>query len=735
MTLINWEPDNEYIQTGMNKNVTQTYTNITMQMKSLRYFPQNTNTPNCYSFITDEIEKYIVRASFYYGNYDGLMKPPTFNVSVNGFKWMTVVTSSSQDKPIVIEAIFSSGHDSMQVCVESSKDGDVPFISSLEVVQLPFITYGMIDLGSAFLLQQRATFGRREDVVYTRDFTGDMYNRIWKAEGFPNYNNISTSPQFIDIYVDNEPPNTVVANAIEASSLFDPIILSFNPSQTNQSLCAILYFIEVSNSRQMDDSREFQIDIGRTKNAWTVNLQPGISVVATLYHEWVDGPVNITMKAVQGSSLPPLINAMEVYTTMKMHSLPSPPPSYASLIEMAIWIALFLLMIFNQAYSQSEYGFLNVDCGEEGGYIDDKNITWSADYGYAKQGYKQTIDKSSKENYPMNTLRVFPYMNKNCYILPAFIQQKYLLRAGFFYGNYDGLSRPPIFDLQFDANSWTTVFTSNDQPVFYEAVIIAKWHNINVCLQRTRRDDVPFISSLQIMQLLPGMYTNMKNDHALFKEYRLNFGSDQIVRFFSYPDDKYGRIWEAAPKNNYKDLTADFQTLLSTVNDDPPNAAMRTAIQSKSPSDPILLSFNLKEFARPLYIALYFTEVSKLKPRQNRTFDIYISGQDFNLKLSPVYQKCNEVHGYVVPTPGMSKIILSLVASENSNMPPILNAMELFSVSETVSNGTAPQDVFGLGLITQFSSRLSQWNGDPCLPVPFDWIACNQDNPSRITAL
>ncbi|KAM0953625.1 putative Malectin-like domain-containing protein [Dioscorea sansibarensis] len=197
---------------------------------------------------------------------------------------------------------------------------------------------------------------------------------------------------------------------------------------------------------------------------------------------------------------------------------------------MALRIALFMLIIFNQAYSQSDYGYLSVDCGEEGGYIDDKSITWSSDYGYAKQGYQQTINKSIERNDPMNTLRVFPYMSKNCYILPAFIQQKYLLRAGFFYGNYDGLSRPPIFDLQFDANSWRTVFTSNDKPVFYETVIIAKRHNISVCLQRTRQDEVPFISSLQIMQLLPGMYTDMNNDHALFKEYRLNFGSNQAVR-------------------------------------------------------------------------------------------------------------------------------------------------------------------------------------------------------------
>ncbi|KAJ0979413.1 hypothetical protein J5N97_014887 [Dioscorea zingiberensis] len=323
--LINWETDTEYIQTGKNKNVTEMYTNITMQMKTLRYFPENTS-PNCYSFLTDGIEKYIVRASFYYGNYDGLMKPPTFNVSVNGFKWMTVVTNSSQDEePIVIEGIFSPGADQMQVCLESPQDGDVPFISSLEVVQLPFNTYyRLIELRTAFLLQQRATFGREEDVVYTGNFTGDRFNRIWKAKGFPNHTNMSTSLQYSYYYVDNQPPYAVLENAIEAPSLLDPIILSFNLSQTNQSLCAMLYFLEINNSRKVNDSREFQINIGGQKNTTTVNLQLGEPVLVTLYPEWVVGPVNITMSAVQGSTLPPMINAMEVYTVMEMYSVPSP---------------------------------------------------------------------------------------------------------------------------------------------------------------------------------------------------------------------------------------------------------------------------------------------------------------------------------------------------------------------------------------------------------------------------
>ncbi|KAJ0979412.1 hypothetical protein J5N97_014886 [Dioscorea zingiberensis] len=392
---------------------------------------------------------------------------------------------------------------------------------------------------------------------------------------------------------------------------------------------------------------------------------------------------------------------------------------------MALLIALLVLMLFHQASTQSEYGYVNIDCGAEDAYLDDENITWFTDYRYVKQGYNQMINKSIQYD-PMHTLRAFPELKKNCYTLPAFIQQKYLLRAGFFYGNYDGLSRPPMFDLQFDANSWATVITSIDQPVFYEAVVMARRHNISVCVARTKQGDVPFISTLQIMQLLPGMYSNMDSDHALFKEYRFNFGSNQTVR---YPDDKYGRVWEPAPPNSYTNITADFQTLISTVIDDPPFAAIRTAIQSKLPSDPILLSFKLQEQVRPSYISLYFTEVAKLNPGQNRTFDIYFNGQDYNLKLSPIYQTSNEVHGYVVPTGVVFNFNLSLVPSKNSNMPPIVSAMELFTVSETLANGTAPQDVFGLGLIAHFQESLSKWSGDPCLPVPWDCYLANFSIP------
>ena len=46
----------------------------------------------------------------------------------------------------------------------------------------------------------------------------------------------------------------------------------------------------------------------------------------------------------------------------------------------------------------------------------------------------------------------------NCYTLRSLaVGLKYLLRASFMYGNYDGLNQPPVFDLYIGINLWKTV--------------------------------------------------------------------------------------------------------------------------------------------------------------------------------------------------------------------------------------------------------------------------------------
>ncbi|OWM89334.1 hypothetical protein CDL15_Pgr024081 [Punica granatum] len=52
------------------------------------------------------------------------------------------------------------------------------------------------------------------------------------------------------------------------------------------------------------------------------------------------------------------------------------------------------------------------------------------------------------------------WQNKNHYILPVTTSRRYFIKEAFHYGNYDGLSQAPTFDLKFDGNKWTTVSTN-----------------------------------------------------------------------------------------------------------------------------------------------------------------------------------------------------------------------------------------------------------------------------------
>ncbi|KAI3929537.1 hypothetical protein MKX01_025705 [Papaver californicum] len=64
----------------------------------------------------------------------------------------------------------------------------------------------------------------------------------------------------------------------------------------------------------------------------------------------------------------------------------------------------------------------------------------------------------------MSTLRAFPTRKNNCYSIDienksedSTMVERVLVRANFYYGNYDNKSSPPTFNLQFNGNSWKQI--------------------------------------------------------------------------------------------------------------------------------------------------------------------------------------------------------------------------------------------------------------------------------------
>ncbi|CAL4909200.1 unnamed protein product [Urochloa decumbens] len=126
-----------------------------------------------------------------------------------------------------------------------------------------------------------------------------------------------------------------------------------------------------------------------------------------------------------------------------------------------------------------------VACGLPGtanSVAEDTKLSYAPDAAF-------TVDAGSSQNisveYVMPTLpkrylnvRSFPDGERNCYTLRSLVAGlKYLLRAEFLYGNYDGLSRPPIFDLYAGVNFWSRVNVSTpDEPRYPAPGYIAVMH-------------------------------------------------------------------------------------------------------------------------------------------------------------------------------------------------------------------------------------------------------------------
>ncbi|XWS28895.1 hypothetical protein CRYUN_Cryun25bG0111100 [Craigia yunnanensis] len=229
----------------------------------------------------------------------------------------------------------------------------------------------------------------------------------------------------------------------------------------------------------------------------------------------------------------------------------------------------FAVLFAQKAFSQDTWDWKRIDCGSDSSYEDANGDTWKTDEDFIKTGdNKQVSQNSSSKVEQLNALRVFTEQNKNCYTLPTPTSTRYLVRAMFLYGNYDGLSKPPTFDLEFDGNKWATVVTNMIDFTYYAT----KGESISICLVRTQDQQFPFISRLESLPLPADMYAQMRRDMAWFNSYRYNYGANDKI--LGYPDDKYNRIWEPLIPSGLESVTANFTSLDVTSVNVPPDSAI-----------------------------------------------------------------------------------------------------------------------------------------------------------------
>ncbi|CAL4893908.1 unnamed protein product [Urochloa decumbens] len=399
-------------------------------------------------------------------------------------------------------------------------------------------------------------------------------------------------------------------------------------------------------------------------------------------------------------------------------------------------------------------GFISIDCGFPGpaSYVDNNTtLSFVPDAGFTDAGENYNVSYAyvtPRLPRSYHNVRSFPDGARNCYTLQSLTAgDKCLLRANFMYGNYDGLNRPPVFDLYVGVNLWTTVnLTDTDSVRSLEAIVVVPDNFVQVCLINTG-SGTPFISGLNLRPLKGSLYPEVNAAQGLVLLYRRNFGQtgDILVR---YPDDPHDRIWVPWFDATVWDVVSTTQRVRNVNNDrfEAPSKVMQTAITPRNASKNIVFFWDnslmqAKDQSSQGYMLIaHYSELNLLASSDVREFYINLNGKQWSDSIRPEYLYSDATYS-TRPLRGHTRYNVSINATANSTLPPIINAVEIFSVISTTNVGSDSQDVSAMMAIKAEYQVKKNWMGDPCVAETYAWdgLTCTYaaaiSSPPRITGV
>uniref|UniRef100_A0A0D9XCU5 Protein kinase domain-containing protein n=1 Tax=Leersia perrieri TaxID=77586 RepID=A0A0D9XCU5_9ORYZ len=384
------------------------------------------------------------------------------------------------------------------------------------------------------------------------------------------------------------------------------------------------------------------------------------------------------------------------------------------------FFAAFVLVAVAPAVCQP--GFLTIDCGLEanysGGYINaDYGLDFVPDSPYINAGENRRVASEYVNGTIRSdlTLRIFPDGVRNCYTLPTVAGKKYLVRVVAFYGNYDGNNSASTlqFDLHLGVNYWDTVYANDDYDV-YEALFVAWDDRAAVCLINTGQG-TPFASSVELRTLADSLYP----DHV---------NTNQSMAM--YPTDPYDRFWWGEDTNP---MWENFNTTLDIRQDssfEVPVPILQKAVTVAGNGTMMNVTWEDTRL-RYFSVFLHFADFES----QARKFTVAINSEppkNYTLPYRTAF--CVYSTSWYWNTDGQYNV--SLVATDDSKLPPMFNAYEIYTLITHDTPTTYSKDVNAIMAIQLEYAIKKNWMGDPCFPEQYKWdgVKCKStsDNIQRI---
>ncbi|PKI50980.1 hypothetical protein CRG98_028607, partial [Punica granatum] len=373
------------------------------------------------------------------------------------------------------------------------------------------------------------------------------------------------------------------------------------------------------------------------------------------------------------------------------------------------WLAVCMLSLAPKklvlGLDPNNPGYISIDCGALNNYPHpDLQIYYETDDGYIDSGESKQVSSdgmAESVRASAKTLREFPDGVRNCYTIPPITtsdegSRKYLIRASFYYGNYDSQNRTLKFDLYIGVNYWTTVDISDPGSYIHKEIIHVvppTEDAIQVCLVNTGTG-TPLISSLELRQLADTMYPSDDQFPTLALYKRINMGNTANESVFRHPSDSYDRFWNVDHTNYDGPLSSAWNgtspPALDRTNDayKVPTEVLRTFITVES-SHNFSFSSEAHEPRASKWISyLHFAEMENVSsPREFTIYsnDAFIKTVSLDY-LVPMTVPTNQFTSDI----GFKFKLLTNSSSSASSAPPIINAVELYYLPDI---STRPTDL------------------------------------------
>nr|XP_025888725.1 probable LRR receptor-like serine/threonine-protein kinase At1g67720 isoform X2 [Solanum lycopersicum] len=339
---LQWAPDTQMIS-GNIANISVANETRTQYM-ALRYFPAD-NRKYCYTLDVIPRNRYLVRATFLYGNFDKDNVYPKFDISLGATHWATIVISDANTMEYQ-EVIFLAKEPSVSVCLSNATTG-LPFISTLELRHFNGSIY-MTECENDFFMSvsARINFGAASDDPVR--YPDDPFDRIWASDTLKKANylvdvaagteRVSTKmPIDVNTLNGEMPPQKAMQTAVVGRN--GSLTYRLNLDGFPGFGWAFTYFAEIEDLKP-GDSRKFRLllpgapDISKV----AVNIQENAHGKYRLYEP---GYFNLSLPFVlsfrfgktSDSTMGPLLNAMEVNRYVKRTDGSLDGPVISSLVS------------------------------------------------------------------------------------------------------------------------------------------------------------------------------------------------------------------------------------------------------------------------------------------------------------------------------------------------------------------------------------------------------------------